>query len=253
MSRETVTTLTAAGADEDPSTIATADGSLPPWYANPKVTVLPLGDSITWGFDSSDLSGYRGPLFRLGLAAGKRINFVGQIIGGPATIDGVPFPGNNEGHVGWTIDTTPFPTNGLTPIVPPSTPQNGGTITLQDRATICLLMIGINDAINFPSGDATMVARLNVLLDKLVAWAPQMTIVLAQNTTYQGLGPQPLFDAYVNAIPGIVQARRDIGQRFRTCDMRVLTVADLTDQVHPNDQGYRKMADVWFAAIRDLL
>jgi lysophospholipase L1-like esterase len=35
--------------------------------------------------------------------------------------------------------------------------------------------------------------------------------------------------------------------------MRVLTVADLTDQVHPNDAGYRKMADVWFPAIQDLL
>lgn len=36
-------------------------------------------------------------------------------------------------------------------------------------------------------------------------------------------------------------------------DMSKMPTSQLADGVHPNDAGYSYMADVWYAAIKDLL
>ena len=59
---------------------------------------------------------------------------------------------------------------------------------------------------------------------------------------------------YNAAIPGIVQAHADMGQHVVRVDMSAMPASDIaSDSVHPNDQGYAYMADIWYEAIRDLL
>ena len=65
---------------------------------------MPLGDSITYGYSSSDLGGYREPMFTSAVNAGHSITFVGSQTSGPTMVGGMPFPQENEGHSGYTID-----------------------------------------------------------------------------------------------------------------------------------------------------
>ena len=98
-----------------------------------------------------------------------------------------------------------------------------------------------------------MSTRLEVLIDKIAANAPNALIVLAQIT------PRGTADAalttYNSRIPGIVQSHAAKGQHIIGVDMSKLPVpADLnSDGTHPNDQGYAYMAGIWYAAIKDLL
>jgi len=58
---------------------------------------------------------------------------------------------------------------------------------------------------------------------------------------------------YNRQIPGVVAQRQSAGKHVRLVDMTAVTVADLADVLHPNDAGYRKMADAFFAGIQAAL
>jgi lysophospholipase L1-like esterase len=178
------------------------------------------------------------------VAANQNITFVGSNNGGPNEVDGVPFPKDHEGHSGWTIDpNTVSWGDGISKLVP--------SPAFDDDPHIVLLMIGTND-VNADSGQDQMPSRLEGLLDKIVDAAPDALIVLAKLTPI-GWSPQAL-DNYNNALPGIVDARAAAGQHFVLVDMSQMPTSDLGgDDLHPNDQGYAYMADVWYAAIADLL
>ena len=62
-----------------------------------KLRIFPLGDSITWGFASSDGNGYRQHLHSKLSSGGNAISFVGSQISGSMP------NGHNEGHNGATI------------------------------------------------------------------------------------------------------------------------------------------------------
>lgn len=55
-------------------------------------------------------------------------------------------------------------------------------------------------------------------------------------------------------IPGIVRREQAVGKPVTFCDQfgSGVTMADTADGIHPNDAGYAKMADVWYAAIIEL-
>lgn len=47
--------------------------------------------------------------------------------------------------------------------------------------------------------------------------------------------------------PGVVSQRANAGKRVSVVDMSTLNAAtDLSDYLHPNDQGFSKMAGIWF-------
>jgi hypothetical protein len=210
---------------------------------NPRI--LPFGDSITYGVGSSDGSGYRGPLAALAAADGTQLNFLGTQFAGPATISGRPFSYANEGRIGWTI-AGPYPgtpTAGLTTITP--------SPALDGAPDIILLHIGIND-VNYTAGLTTLLTRLTTLVQSIYTAIPWCKVVVAQNTTANAALPPEWF-TYVNGIPGMAATFAAAGRWIRTVNMQVLTLADLSDAVHPNDAGYAKMAAIWYPAIRDLL
>jgi hypothetical protein len=209
--------------------------------------ILPFGDSITNGDKSSDRGGYRTPLYKLILAAKQKATFVGSLMDGPTQVSGQPFPRNNEGHGGWTIDprpnTRPGGYSGISTLVP--------SPALDGNPNIILLMIGTNDL--FGGDTANMATRLESLLDKLVQNAPNALIVLATLTPLSNSAANAAATAYNAKIPGIVQMRAEKGQHIIGVDMNELPASQLADGTHPNDQGYASLANIWYEAIKGLL
>jgi hypothetical protein len=207
--------------------------------------ILPFGDSITRGAKSSDDGGYRAPLYKLILAAKQKATFTGSQAHGPAQVSGQPFPRNHQGHAGWTIDPgynmISSSYSGISTLVP--------SPALSGNPNIILLMIGTNDL--FARDTANMATRLEVLLDDIAKDAPKALIVLAQITPLES--NSAALTAYNAKIPGIVQSHAAKGQHIIGVDMSKLPTNQLADGTHPNDQGYAYMANIWYAAIKDLL
>lgn len=195
--------------------------------------ILPLGDSITYGIGYD--GGYRVELFRSAISEGKKLTFTGSLANGPRTVDGTPFPRNNEGHSGWKIDQ-------LLPLIPMP--------ALQTPPHIVLLMIGTNDVAQ--SDDLSNAPkRLGALLDKLAMNAPDALIVVA---TILPFGSSAAVKTYNAALPELVKARQDAGMHIQLVDQFTgFPTSELGDGVHPNQQGYERMASVWYSAISKLL
>ncbi len=208
-----------------------------PCKASPCV-ILPLGDSITHGYDSTDDAGYRSALFSLVVAANQNVTFTGSLSNGPSTVSGKTFPKNHEGHDGITV-------TGITGYVPPSkafiaTPH------------IVLLHIGTNDMTS--NADPTTTAnQLDTLVTNLVGAAPDALIVVAKivplgytSTTYNN---------YIAKIPGVVSAHSAKNEHVIMVDMSTLPTSDIrgSGNVHPTDQGYADMANLWYGAIKGYL
>ncbi len=205
--------------------------------------ILPFGDSITHGVKSSDDAGYRYQLYKLAVAASQKITFVGSLSNGQ--VPDATFPKNHEGHDGYTIDSgySTYGTPGISSLIP-----SPAFNTIPD---IVLLMIGTND-ITSTSSPGTASTRLDGLLGKIVAAAPKALIVVAKLTPVSWTSAD--LNNYNSKIPGIVQARVAQGQHLVSVDMSQMPKSDLaSDGVHPNDQGYAYMANIWYAAIQNIL
>ncbi len=195
--------------------------------------ILPLGDSITWGIQYE--GAYRVELFRRAVAANRRITFVGSLIDGPTTVSGMPFPRNNEGHSGWTIDQIA----GLIP-----------NPALQTNPDIILLLIGTNDTYMGNPGGAPQ--RLASLLDKILSMNSHALLVVGLITPYPAQANN--VQTYNQAIPPLVRARADAGKHILLADVNTgFTSAMLSsDGIHPNQSGYDFMGGVWYAVVGNL-
>jgi lysophospholipase L1-like esterase len=188
----------------------------------------PMGDSITYGYQSSTGNGYRGPLWDELTGEGHPLDFVGSVQGGT-----MPDP-DNEGHSGWRIDQLAAITDSSLATYKPN---------------VVTLMIGTND-MGQDYQVSTAPARLEALVDQIVNDDPTVTVLLANlivstNTVVEA--NEPAFNA---AIPGIVQSEQAAGKHVAFVDMSALTTADLADALHPNDAGYQLMADAWNKGIQ---
>jgi lysophospholipase L1-like esterase len=218
------------------SSIAGSSG-FNPCQASPCV-VLPLGDSITHGFNSSDDGGYRSALFKLTVAANQKVTFIGSQSNGPSTVSGQTFPKNHEGHDGITATD-------IAGYVPPKKPF---TITPH----IVLLHIGTNDMTS-NANPTTTANQLDALVTDLVQAAPDALVVVAKivplgysNTTY---------DQYIAKIPDVVKAHTSKNEHVVMIDMSTLPGSDIrgNGNVHPTDKGYADMADLWYGVIKGYL
>ncbi len=196
--------------------------------SNGGVRIMPLGDSITDGFNVP--GGYRIGLWQQLAAGGYTADFVGSGFNGPANLG----DHDHEGHSGWRID------------------QLDANIVTWLRATnphTVLLHIGTNDMNqNFDVANAP--ARLSALIDRILANAPGVELFVAQITPETNPTLEARVQTYNAALPPIVASK---GPRVHLVDMHSpLTTADLADGVHPNANGYTKMANVWYAALRSV-
>jgi len=209
--------------------------------------IMPLGDSISYGDGSSTHGGYRAPLFHLTLTKGQSITFVGTFMDGPDTVDGVPFPKHHEGHSGYEIAGD----HGIAPFTAQAikgySPQ------------MVLLMIGTNDiAFNEDPPHAPM--RLGALMDIILETDPKLLLVVAQIVPTTDDAKNALVVAFNAEIPALVKARLDAGKHIAMVDMYGALTADASyktdymfNEYHPNDAGYVKLAETWYAKIGSLL
>lgn len=189
------------------------------------VRVMPLGDSITDGFNVP--GGYRTDLWQKLQAGGHSVDFVGSVSSGPNDLG----DRDHEGHSGWTIAQIDSNISGWLGTYAPET---------------ILLHIGTNDM--YGGDPAGAPYRLAALVDRITSQAPEAELFVATIT------PLTCCDATVRqfnaAIPGIVQDQVQAGHNVHLVDMySALTTADLADGVHPNAGGYSKMAAVWYEAL----
>jgi lysophospholipase L1-like esterase len=199
--------------------------------SNGGVRVMPLGDSITHGTQIP--GGYRIGLWQSFTGGRYRVDFVGNQFNGPASL----WDHDHQGHPGWRID------------------QIDANVVNWVRNTnprSVLLHIGTNDVIqNFNLGGAP--GRLSTLIDRITATAPNADVFVATIIPLANAGWQNAARTFNNAIPGIVQSKVNQGKRVHLVNMAsALTTADLIDGVHPNANGYNKMAATWFNALRSV-
>jgi lysophospholipase L1-like esterase len=207
------------------------NASFDPCPASEPCKIMPLGDSITEG--TGFAGGYRGKLYTKAVANGKNITFVGSLKTNPPTgITG--FPTSHEGHFAWTIQQ-------IDDIIP--------TPTLNVSPHIVLLHIGTNDINQKLSGAPT---RLKSLITQIVTAVPGALVVVAQVIPISG--STSAVQAYNAEIPAIVQEQASGGKHVILVDQYTgFPTSELGDGVHPNEAGYTRMADTWFAAIKSYL
>jgi lysophospholipase L1-like esterase len=230
-----------SNADASPSTGGTG-GAYSPCKASP-CKILPLGDSITHGYNSTDDAGYRSQLFKLIVTANQNVTFTGSQSNGPSTVSGKTFPKNHEGHDGYTVESgySTYGTAGISSLIP-----SPAFDTLPD---IVLLHIGTND-LTSSSSKTTIADRLDTELGRIVTAAPDALIVVAKVIPLGYTSSD--WSNYNAKIPTIVQAHVAKGQHMVMVDMSALPTSQLNG-VHPTDQGYAAMANIWYAAIKDVL
>lgn len=196
-----------------------------------RIKIMPLGDSVTFGWPDPKYGGYRHLLGTLLKEGGYTVEFVGSEESGKGVI---PSP-QNEGHPGWTIA-----------MLKEGIDSKGWLEKYQPD--LVLLHIGTNDLRKGLAASAA--ANLAALLDDLLQRLPHAHVIVAQIISFRA-GRDADHDAYNAAIPVIVASR---GPRLSVADMQgLLGRSDYSDGLHPNNAGYDKMARVWERAIRAVL
>jgi lysophospholipase L1-like esterase len=179
---------------------------------------------------SSKTSSYRKDLYDQLTAAGASVQYVGSVKSGS-------FPQNaNEGYPGYTISQI----------------SAKADRALQLNPNVVLLLAGTNDMARQPSGAA---GRLQALAEKIVSQAKGAVLVVGTIPPLGGAfgkgGSGGGVNAFNAALPGIVKAVAGKGGKVVLADLSAVKSSDLKDGVHPNDQGYAKMATGWFKAIEE--
>ncbi|MCK9902882.1 lipolytic protein G-D-S-L family [Parafrankia colletiae] len=192
-----------------------------------ELRVLPLGDSITYGVGTPDNSSYRARLAQLLGGVGGPVNFVGsQRTGQLADQD-------NEGHPGWTISQI----------------HSIASCTMREyRPNVVLLHIGTNDMARNVSV-ASAPERLRSLIRQIVNTAPETTVLVSTLIPSTTPATMNRIQQYNAAIPGIVADFQKAGRPVRLVDMGAVTPGDMTDSLHPNANGFRKMAEAFHRTI----
>ncbi|KAA9377028.1 hypothetical protein F5972_21540 [Microbispora cellulosiformans] len=195
--------------------------------------VLPLGDSITHGVGGSPGGvGYRGRLWSELQDDTSTLDFVGSVDSGQGNIPDT----DHEGHPRWQINQI----------------DNLVTCTIRRfRPNVVVLHIGTND-LNNDVDVATAPARLSKLIGDIVTADPLTTVVVSSLVPSTNGTTNARIASYNSRIPAIVSDFRNEGKRVRLVgngDLG-LTAADMNDSLHPNNNGYRKMADAYHRVIK---
>jgi len=202
------------------------------------IRIMPLGDSITYDYRLSDANdprptsmrtGYRSHLWYMLQNAGYNADFVGSRIAGEGIIP--PFDPDNEGHPGWTASELAI---------------NTYDYMINARPNIVLLHIGTNDT--SPSIDG-----INAILNNIDFYerdsGQSVRVLIALPIGGKSAHEIKPFN---DELEKLISQRAINGDNITLVDMyrtAGLTSSDFIDSIHPNDTGYRKMAQVWFNAL----
>ena len=218
-----------------------------PSYPVP-VKIMPLGNSITVGIgdDVGEITGYRDHLYYSLEGDGYDVDFVGSQSGGS-----FPEP-EHEGHSGKTARWINGWNNDKT------APRSGDNITdwlIDYDPNIVLYFIGNNDLGPYGLTPSVVADDVNETLDKIYGYDPEITVVLAQIILDRDdTDLNVKIHDYNVLLDDLATTWDSNGFNIVLVDMEnALLYADYADPVHPNDQGYQKMADIWYAALLEVL
>ncbi|KAJ6161239.1 hypothetical protein N7470_004635 [Penicillium chermesinum] len=188
--------------------------------------IMPLGASITWGYLSTDGNGYRNWIRQKLRSENWQVEMVGSLR------HGTMLDKHNEGHFGDRVDQLPAKV----------------VKSIGKDPNLILINLGTDDAIQ--NHDLSSIGeRMDYLLTLLYDSVPETTIILST------LLPQKKVQSRVDKVNRqyreLVARRRAQKSRIVLADMSFLTTADLNDTTHPTDEGYKKMASVWWAAFEE--
>ncbi|PZG53199.1 hypothetical protein C1I98_05820 [Spongiactinospora gelatinilytica] len=187
------------------------------------VTVMPLGDELTRGHNSSYLSGFRylllGLLALSPLVKRDTLDFVGSQRSGEGTDN------DHEGYEDHTIDQ------------------------LADRASIALSRLRPNvvtltaGSLDVHEGDAGAAAeRMGRLIDQIHEAAPGVTVLVADLPVVVHWTEREKLDAYNRSLSDLVAKRQAAGRHVALISLADLTQEDMDTVRHPNGSGYEKIA-----------
>ncbi|WP_329584373.1 GDSL-type esterase/lipase family protein [Kitasatospora sp. NBC_01250] len=205
----------------------------------PELKVMPLGDSITAGYQSSTGNGYREPLLQqVAQQSRYTVNLVGSQHGGSMTDSA------NEGHSGSEIQGI---SNGIDSWLAAAHPD------------AVLLHLGINDLNNADDDKATAANRVEALVNRIFADQPGITVIMqGLIPTTQGVPANPnmasLVEGYNDQVRQWAPSELQAGKHFRFVDAPALVPAgepgaEMADGLHPNDAGYARMAQAFYAPL----
>ncbi|MEU8203335.1 FG-GAP-like repeat-containing protein [Streptosporangium sp. NPDC049046] len=196
--------------------------------------VMPLGDSITHGVGGTPGGvGYRGRLWDLLQDDANAIDFVGSVDSGHGNIPDT----DHEGHPSWRISRLDS--------------LASECVIARYRPNVVVLHIGTNDLANDEEPETAHI-RLSRLVDRITDIAPLTTVLVSSLVPAKDEWDNTLIARYNVRLPTIVNNLRAEGKRVRLVNNGALgvTTADLADSLHPNNDGYRKMANAYHNAIK---
>ncbi|KAK1752312.1 family 3 putative carbohydrate esterase [Echria macrotheca] len=195
--------------------------------------IMPLGASITYGQASSDGNGYRGSLRDQLTSAGNVVNMVGSRQHGTMKDNDV------EGWPGFRIDQVQAKARDSVPKFKPN---------------VFLINVGTNDALQ-NRNVSTAGERMEALIGDLYSMSPRATIVLSTLIVNKNPQVERSVQAINTQLVALVPKLRQAGRRIILVDMHADNgplLEDLADETHPNDVGYRKMANIWYAGLNSV-
>lgn len=213
--------------------------------------VMPLGDSITDGFNI--VGGYRTSLWKALEKDGytDSIDFVGPNWGSVDNADP-----NHAGYSGYAIADIPGQRQGIYNFI--------DYLMENYPADVVMLQIGTNDILS--SCTDGMGDRLELLVDAVLGYLPAdgrlylatIPYMDADVTTYTDAYTAEEMDAAVDAyneeVRALVNKKQAQGKPIMLSDINsVLTKADLADGVHPSQDGYNKMGAYWHEKLLEYL
>lgn len=193
---------------------------------------MPLGGSITHGVGSSDKTGYRKPLLEILQLNGINARMVGS------RKDGSMQNNDHEGWRGFRIDEIE---------------KKAKTSIRKLSPDVVLINAGSNDCLQ--SFEIPEVGRrLGRLVGYLWAVLPQSTIILS---TLVGSANKVINSAVLTSNEQIrvlaeTEARKQ--RKIVLVDMHTdegPDILSLVDGIHPDDEGYKRMARVWLRGIQE--
>lgn len=181
--------------------------------------ILPLGDSITWGWQPTSqengTDGYRAELLHeLIYARYHSVSFVGT------QHSGYMYNNDNEGHSGVTISQL----------------QGAMKAGLEMRPNVILLHIGTNDLARPETTEERWrdaPRRLGRLLDEILKVCPDAVVLVAKIVQAQNTQTRANIQIFNDAVPKVVDMWVDKGFRLAVADLSIVGTNELIDGLHP--------------------